>query len=196
MGVWRNRGKVSKVVILTAVGDGFQIFRISPVGDTHTGDLALLCHIYRLLLFYNRIVGKLVTGDPTAFLHQSYNAFCVRICLRDLIQCLFYKLLFVHKNHSFYVSFYPQCDNIQMDAIAFKRRDACESDTPQILEKANAARGFLKSAHIAVLSTYNAVGIVATSVVSAILVGLLVASLTLTFAGSACLILCLADCEG
>ena len=40
-----------------------------------------------------------------------------------------------------------------------------------------------------------AVGIVATSVVSAILVGLLVAFLTLIFAGSACLILCLADCE-
>ena len=40
-----------------------------------------------------------------------------------------------------------------------------------------------------------AVGITATSVVSAILVGLLVAFLTLTFAGSACLVLCLADCE-
>lgn len=40
-----------------------------------------------------------------------------------------------------------------------------------------------------------AVGIVATSVVSAILVGLLVAALTLLFAGSACLVLCLADCE-
>lgn len=40
-----------------------------------------------------------------------------------------------------------------------------------------------------------AVGIVATSTISAILVGLLVASLTLLFAGSACLVLCLADCE-
>lgn len=40
-----------------------------------------------------------------------------------------------------------------------------------------------------------AVGITATSVVSAILVGLLVAALTLIFAGSACLVLCLADCE-
>ncbi len=40
-----------------------------------------------------------------------------------------------------------------------------------------------------------AVGITATSVVSAILVGLLVAFLTLTFTGSACLVLCLADCE-
>lgn len=41
-----------------------------------------------------------------------------------------------------------------------------------------------------------AVGIVATSVVSAILIGLLVAFLTLTFVGSACLVLCLVDCEG
>lgn len=40
-----------------------------------------------------------------------------------------------------------------------------------------------------------AVGITATSVVSAILVGLLVGLLTLTFTGSACLVLCLADCE-
>lgn len=40
-----------------------------------------------------------------------------------------------------------------------------------------------------------AVGITATSVVSAILIGLLVASLTLIFGGSACLVQCLADCE-
>ncbi len=40
-----------------------------------------------------------------------------------------------------------------------------------------------------------AVGIVATSVVSAILVGILAAALTLTFAGSACLVKCLVDCD-
>lgn len=40
-----------------------------------------------------------------------------------------------------------------------------------------------------------AVGITATSVISAILVGLLTASLTLTFAGTGCLIRCVADCE-
>lgn len=39
------------------------------------------------------------------------------------------------------------------------------------------------------------VGVTATSVVSAILVGLLLALLTLTFAGTACLIQCLADCD-
>ena len=40
-----------------------------------------------------------------------------------------------------------------------------------------------------------AVGIPVTSLVSAILVGLLVASLALTFTGSACLVLCIADCD-
>ena len=40
-----------------------------------------------------------------------------------------------------------------------------------------------------------AVGITATSVVSAVLVGILVASLALTFTGAACLVKCLADCD-
>lgn len=40
-----------------------------------------------------------------------------------------------------------------------------------------------------------AFGIVATSVITAILVGLLVASLSLTLTGSACLVRCRADCE-
>jgi hypothetical protein len=41
-----------------------------------------------------------------------------------------------------------------------------------------------------------AVGIVATSVLSAILVGLLVFFFALALTGSACLVRCLADCEG
>ncbi len=40
-----------------------------------------------------------------------------------------------------------------------------------------------------------AVGIVATSVLSAVLVGLTVASLALVITGSACLVRCLADCN-
>lgn len=40
-----------------------------------------------------------------------------------------------------------------------------------------------------------AVGIVATSVVSAILVGVLLFFVTLVFAGTACLVKCLGDCE-
>lgn len=39
-------------------------------------------------------------------------------------------------------------------------------------------------------------GITATSIVSAVLVGLLAAALTLIFAGTVCLVRCLADCEG
>ena len=42
----RNRGEVTKVVVFAAVGDGFEVFRITAVGNTDTGDLALLCHIY------------------------------------------------------------------------------------------------------------------------------------------------------
>ena len=41
-----------------------------------------------------------------------------------------------------------------------------------------------------------AVGIVATSILTAILVGLLVFFFALTLTGSACLVRCLADCEG
>lgn len=41
-----------------------------------------------------------------------------------------------------------------------------------------------------------AVDIAATSVLSAVLVGLLIASLTLALGATACLIRCLADCEG
>lgn len=41
-----------------------------------------------------------------------------------------------------------------------------------------------------------AVGITATSVISAILVGLLAAFVTLIFTGTACLVRCLAACEG
>ena len=39
------------------------------------------------------------------------------------------------------------------------------------------------------------IGIVATSVISAILVGLLIAALTLIFTGTACLVRCLANCN-
>ena len=43
--IGRNRGEVAEVIIFAAVGDGFQVFGISTVGDTDTGDLALFCHI-------------------------------------------------------------------------------------------------------------------------------------------------------
>ena len=66
LGIRRNGGKVAEVVIFAAAGDGFQVFCISAVGDADTGNLALFCHIHRLLFFYNRIIGKLIPGDPAA----------------------------------------------------------------------------------------------------------------------------------
>ena len=54
LGIWRNRGEVAQIVVFAAVGDGFQVFRISPMGNADTGNLALLCHVYRLLLLYNK----------------------------------------------------------------------------------------------------------------------------------------------
>ena len=38
-----NRGEISKIVILASVGDGFQVFGISPVGDADICGLSLLC---------------------------------------------------------------------------------------------------------------------------------------------------------
>ena len=35
-----NRGKTSQIVIFGAIGDGFQVFGISPVGDADLNDLA------------------------------------------------------------------------------------------------------------------------------------------------------------
>ncbi len=63
LGIRRNRGQVAEVVIFTAVGDGLQVFRISPVGDADTGDQTLLSHIYCLLFLYNGIVRKLIPDD-------------------------------------------------------------------------------------------------------------------------------------
>ena len=67
LSIGRNRGQVAQVIVFTPIGDGFEVFGISPVGDADTGDLALRCHIHSLLLFYNGIIGKLIPGDPAAF---------------------------------------------------------------------------------------------------------------------------------
>lgn len=96
LGIGRNRGQVAKVVIFTAVGDRFQVFGITPVGDSDTGNLALLCHIYCLLFFYNGIVRKLIPGDSAALFNKTNNSFCIGIRLRDLIQCIFYEIMIFH----------------------------------------------------------------------------------------------------
>ena len=92
----RNRGQIAQIVVFGAVGDGFQVFRISTVGDADTGDLSLFCHIYCLLFFHNGIVGKLIPGDPAALLHKSDDSLCVGICSRDLIQCIFDEIMIFH----------------------------------------------------------------------------------------------------
>ena len=89
----RNGGQVAEVVVFTAVGDGFQVFGISTVGDAETGDLTSLSHIYCLLFFHNGIVGKLIPGDPAAFFYKTDDPLCVGICMGNLIQGLLCKFL-------------------------------------------------------------------------------------------------------
>ena len=105
LGIRRNRGQIAEVVVFAAVGDGFEVFGISTVGDAHTGDLAMLCHIHRLLLCNDRVIGKLIAGDPAALFQKPDDPFGVGACLGNLIQGLLCKLFSVHKNHSFWVVF-------------------------------------------------------------------------------------------
>ena len=105
LGLRRNRGEVAEVVVFTAIGDGFEIFGISTVGDADTGDLSLFCHIYCLLFFYNGMIGKLIPGDPAALFHQTDDPLGVGIRLRNLIHGLLYKFLSVHMHRSFGVVF-------------------------------------------------------------------------------------------
>ena len=103
LGFGRNRGQVAEVVVFTAVGDGFEVFGISPVGDADTGDRS------RLLFFHNGIVGKLIPGDSAAFFHKTDDPLGIGIRLRNLIQGLFCKFLpkvvIVHIHRSFEVVF-------------------------------------------------------------------------------------------
>ena len=55
-----NRGQISQIVIFGAIGVGFQVFGISPVGDSDACNLPLLRHVHSLLLLYNGVVGKLI----------------------------------------------------------------------------------------------------------------------------------------
>jgi len=105
LGVGRNRGEIAEVVVFGAVRNRFQVFGISAVGDADTGDLTLLCHIHSLLFFHNGIVGKMIPGDSATLFYQTDDPLCVGICLRNLIQGLFYKFLSVHMHHSFCVVF-------------------------------------------------------------------------------------------
>ena len=79
LGIGRNGWQVSQIVVFVSVRDGFQVFRISAVGDADTGDLSMLCHVYCLLFFYNGIVGKLIPGDSAALFHKTDAPLCVNL---------------------------------------------------------------------------------------------------------------------
>ena len=96
LGSGRNGGQIAQIVVFAAVGDGFEVLRISAVGDADTGDLALLCHIHSLLFFHNGIVRKLISGDPAALFYKTDNSFCIGFGLRDLIQCIFDEIMILH----------------------------------------------------------------------------------------------------
>ena len=77
VGIRRYRGQAAEVVVFATIRDRFQVFGISPVGDTDTSDLALFCHIYCLLFLNNGIIGKLIPGDSATLFHKTD---CVRRC--------------------------------------------------------------------------------------------------------------------
>ena len=81
---------------------------------------------------------------------------------------------------------------ILLVTTALARRTGCRPCTANSL--AVVLAGILGA--ILTAAVLLAVGITATSVVSAIVVGLLAGFLTLVFTGTACLVRCLADCEG
>ena len=112
LGFGRNGRQVTEVIIFTSVGDGFEVFGISVVGDANTCDLTLLCHIYRLLFLNDGVVGKLIPGDPAAFFYKTDDPLGVGIRLRDLIQGLLCKFLpkvvIVHIHRSFEIVFASQ----------------------------------------------------------------------------------------
>ena len=124
----RNGREIPQIVIFAAVGDGFQIFGVSAVGDADTGDLALLCHVYRLLLFYNGIIGKLIPGDSACLFYQTDDSFCVGIRLRDLIQCVLYKIVFFHVHASFALVFYAGV------SLYARKENEAHSHVPQVLK--------------------------------------------------------------
>ena len=96
--VRRNGRQIAKVVVFAAVGNGFQILGISPVSDSHAGDLTMPCHIHRLLLFYNGLVRQLIAGNLAIFLHKTDDPLCIGISLGNLIESLLNKFVSVQIN--------------------------------------------------------------------------------------------------
>ena len=84
-GIREIRRQVAQVIVVAAIGDGFEVFCISPVGDTHTSDLALFCHSHSLLFFYNGIIRKLIPGNSATLFHEADDSLGIGICVRDLV---------------------------------------------------------------------------------------------------------------
>lgn len=114
LGFGRNRGEVSEIVVFTAVGNGFQIFRIAAVSNANTGDSSLFCHVNCLLLLHNGIIGKLIPGDPAALFHKTDDSLCISICLRNLIQGLLYKFFPSICQSLLSLSFCRSAENMQV----------------------------------------------------------------------------------
>ena len=85
LGLRRNRGEIAEIVVFNPIGDGFQVFCITPVSDPDTGNLPLLGHIYSLLFLNDGIIGELITSDPAAFFYKTSDVFGVGFCLWNLI---------------------------------------------------------------------------------------------------------------
>ena len=117
------RGQVAQIVVFTTIGDGFQIFGISPMGNAHTGDLPLPCHVYGLLLFYDRIVRQLIAGDPAAIFHQPYDALGVCLGLGNLIKRVLNQMVFFYINRSFDCSVCLVEENMQICCSTFLKCD-------------------------------------------------------------------------
>ena len=50
LGLRRNRGEIAEIVVFNPIGDGFQVFCITPVSDPDTGDLPLLVNAGRKIM--------------------------------------------------------------------------------------------------------------------------------------------------
>lgn len=112
LGFRRNRGKISEIVVFASVGDGFQVFGISPVGDAYACNLVLLCHRNGFRLGKKGFIRQLVAGDPAAFLHKSDDVLGVGTGLRDLIQCIVVETVLFRFHRSFSRSFCRTTENM------------------------------------------------------------------------------------
>ena len=70
-GLSRNRGQAAQVVVIGAVRDGLQVFRISSVGHAHALDVAVLGHPDTLFLGDGRAVRELVAVDFAAVFYET-----------------------------------------------------------------------------------------------------------------------------